>query len=108
MKPFTSFSDDQELYFVFYTIFSSVTVWLAILLAVASALIPDIVLAVIVDDLGEKRLLAHLEKTKNSFFKYIQGRNLYNTFVVNRNVDLGNESYFIGPEIQQEQDAISI
>jgi hypothetical protein len=62
--PLTILTEDQSLYFTYYVLLSSATVWLTILLASVIAIIPDIILSVI-EDVRENRLFEKLERMNN-------------------------------------------
>ena len=53
-SPFTSFTEDQTLYYSFFVLLSSASVWLSIFLAVVTAILPDLCLSLL-EDLYEQR-----------------------------------------------------
>lgn len=59
-SPITTFTEDQALYFAFYTLFSSGSVWFSIFLAIVTATIPDF-LIIVIENLKETELFKKLK-----------------------------------------------
>ena len=73
----TSITDNQDLYWVFFTMFSQVTVWFCIILACVASIAPDVVLKVIETFIERKKInkLNEIEETRKH--KIVQ-QNQYN------------------------------
>lgn len=53
--PVSSLTDEQNLYWIFYDMFSSVSIWLLIFLCIVTALVPD-VLFILYENFSQNRM----------------------------------------------------
>lgn len=106
--PLTVFTDDQNLYYSVFTLFSSASFWFTTALAAMIAVFPDLILGVL-DRIREQRLFTRLEnkekieKKRNIILNYIKSKTLGNMgLTVNENVQLQMVSNAVGPAFDDD------